>query len=82
MYMKIDFISLLQITIDFFQGGQSDAKDFLLFYYYGGMIYTALKNYERALYLYEVVSVSFLFSLDKYLRPNYFWAKNRKAISP
>ncbi|XP_058792500.1 COP9 signalosome complex subunit 3 [Phymastichus coffea] len=31
-----------------------DAKHFLLYFYYGGMIYTALKNYERALYFYEV----------------------------
>ncbi|KAK3091308.1 hypothetical protein FSP39_018814, partial [Pinctada imbricata] len=36
------------------EGGHYDAKDFLLYYYYGGMIYTALKNYERALYMYEV----------------------------
>ncbi|KAH8319490.1 hypothetical protein KR067_011754 [Drosophila pandora] len=32
----------------------NDAKYFLLYYYYGGMIYTALKNYERALYFFEV----------------------------
>lgn len=31
-----------------------DSKCFLLYYYYGGMIYTAMKNYERALYFYEV----------------------------
>jgi len=36
------------------EGGQYDAKHFLLYHYYGGMIYTALKNYERALYFYEV----------------------------
>lgn len=33
---------------------QYDAKHFLLYYYYGGMIYAALKNYERALYFFEV----------------------------
>ncbi|XP_058981884.1 COP9 signalosome complex subunit 3 isoform X2 [Musca domestica] len=32
----------------------NDAKYFLLYYYYGGMIYTAMKNYERALYFFEV----------------------------
>ncbi|SPP76880.1 COP9 signalosome complex subunit 3 isoform X2 [Drosophila guanche] len=32
----------------------NDAKYFLLFYYYGGMIYTAVKNYDRALYFFEV----------------------------
>lgn len=34
--------------------GCFDAKYFLLYYYYGGMIYTALKNYDRALYFFEV----------------------------
>lgn len=34
--------------------GQFDSKYFLLYYYYGGMIYTALKNYDRALYFFEV----------------------------
>lgn len=36
------------------EGGQFDSKYFLLYYYYGGMIYTALKNYDRALYCFEV----------------------------
>jgi COP9 signalosome complex subunit 3 len=35
---------------------QQDAttKYFLLYYYYGGMIYTAIKDYDRALYFFEV----------------------------
>ncbi|KAI8796795.1 COP9 signalosome complex subunit 3-like isoform X1 [Biomphalaria glabrata] len=37
------------------EGGRFDAKDYLLYYYYGGMIYLALKNYERALYCFEIV---------------------------
>lgn len=32
----------------------STTKYFLLYYYYGGMIYTAVKNYDRALYHFEV----------------------------
>ncbi|KAK2156684.1 hypothetical protein LSH36_207g03003 [Paralvinella palmiformis] len=36
------------------EGGQYDAKSFLLYYYYGGMIYTALKHYDRALYYFEI----------------------------
>ncbi|XP_004927872.1 COP9 signalosome complex subunit 3 isoform X1 [Bombyx mandarina] len=36
-------------------GGINDSKHFLLYYYYGGMIYTAMKNYDRALYFFEVV---------------------------
>lgn len=30
-------------------------KLFLLYYYYGGMIYTGLKKFERALHFFEVV---------------------------
>lgn len=32
----------------------ADARYFLLYYYYGGMIYLAMKNPERALYCFEV----------------------------
>lgn len=30
-----------------------DVKFFLQYYYYGGMIYASLKNFERALYFFE-----------------------------
>lgn len=36
------------------ENGYFDAKHFLLYYYYGGVIYAALKNYERSLYFFEV----------------------------
>ncbi|KAG1674089.1 COP9 signalosome complex subunit 3 [Nymphon striatum] len=36
------------------KGGQFDVKDFLLYYYYGGMIYVALKEFDRAIYFFEV----------------------------
>lgn len=36
-------------------GGIFDSKHFLLYYYYGGMIYAALKNFDRSLYFFEVV---------------------------
>ncbi|XP_072168600.1 COP9 signalosome complex subunit 3-like [Diadema setosum] len=36
------------------EGGHFDATHFLCFYYYGGMIYTALKNWDRAAYFFEV----------------------------
>lgn len=36
------------------QDSNQDARYLLLYYYYGGMIYTAMKNYERALYFFEV----------------------------
>lgn len=47
-YLDIDVTEISK------EGGQYDAKHFLLYYYYGGMIFTALKNYERALYFFEV----------------------------
>jgi len=36
------------------ENGQFDAVYLLMFYYYGGCIYTALKKFERALYFFEV----------------------------
>lgn len=36
------------------QRGSYDVKHFLLYYYYGGMIYTAVKNYDRAQYFFRV----------------------------
>ncbi|GAB1599976.1 COP9 signalosome complex subunit 3-like [Argonauta hians] len=47
-FLNVDFVDIGN------EGGHYDAKDFLLYYYYGGMIYTALKNYDRALYFFEV----------------------------
>ncbi|CAH1155598.1 unnamed protein product [Phaedon cochleariae] len=35
-------------------GSQFDSKYFLLYYYYGGMIYLAVRNLDRALYFFEV----------------------------
>jgi len=39
--------------IDIAKEATQDPKYILLFFYYGGMIFTALKKYERALYYYE-----------------------------
>ncbi|XP_033108007.1 COP9 signalosome complex subunit 3-like [Anneissia japonica] len=36
------------------RGGQSDVSYFLCYYYYGGMIYTAVKNWSRSCYFFEV----------------------------
>lgn len=41
------------------ENGAYDAKHFLCYYYYGGMIYTGLKNFERALYFYEQVNIDY-----------------------
>lgn len=35
-------------------GCNFDAKYYLLYYYYGGMIYLAVRNLDRALYFFEV----------------------------
>lgn len=47
------------------QSGQYDAKHFLLYYYYGGMIYTALKNYEQAVFFFENVNIKHLRSFTE-----------------
>jgi len=36
------------------EGAGFDAKNFLTYYYYGGMIYTGLKKFERAIYFFEI----------------------------
>lgn len=40
--------------VPLYQDPNQDARYFLLYYYYGGMIYTAMKDYDRALYFFEV----------------------------
>lgn len=47
------------------QSGQYDAKHFLLYYYYGGIIYTALKNYEQAVFFFENVNIKHLRSFTE-----------------
>lgn len=49
VYLEPDVTSIA--TTD---DSNQDAKYFLLYYYYGGMVYTALKNYDRGLYFFEV----------------------------
>ncbi|KAG9508932.1 COP9 signalosome complex subunit 3, partial [Fragariocoptes setiger] len=37
------------------EDGHFDVKHLLLYYYYGGLIYAGMKNYDRALYFFEAV---------------------------
>merc|ERR1712107_791610 len=46
--------SLTQTSTLFVENGQFDAIYLLLYYYYGGCIYSALKNFDRALFFFEV----------------------------
>uniref|UniRef100_A0A2I3HMN1 COP9 signalosome complex subunit 3 N-terminal helical repeats domain-containing protein n=1 Tax=Nomascus leucogenys TaxID=61853 RepID=A0A2I3HMN1_NOMLE len=46
-YLDVDMMDICK------ENGAYDAKHFFCYYYYGGMIYTGLKNFERALYFYE-----------------------------
>ncbi|MFT7797979.1 COP9 signalosome complex subunit 3 [Arapaima gigas] len=46
-YLDLDIMDICR------ENGAYDAKHFLCYYYYGGMIHTGLKNFERALYFYE-----------------------------
>ncbi|TGZ59262.1 hypothetical protein CRM22_009177 [Opisthorchis felineus] len=41
-----------------------DQKDYLLYFYYGGMIYGALKNWERALHFFELCLIIPSFSVS------------------
>lgn len=52
-FLELDMMDICK------ENGAYDAKHFLCYYYYGGMIYTGLKNFERALYFYEQVRSSF-----------------------
>ncbi len=56
-FLELDMMDICK------ENGAYDAKHFLCYYYYGGMIYTGLKNFERALYFYEQVLCCALWSL-------------------
>lgn len=49
-FLEIDYIEILKID-----DKEEDVKHVLLYYYYGGLIYAAIKNFERASYFFEVV---------------------------
>nr|CAG4638397.1 EOG090X04TU [Cyclestheria hislopi] len=49
----IQFLDV-DITDISLENGHFDPKHFLLYYYYGGVIYASLKNYQRSLYFFEV----------------------------
>uniref|UniRef100_A0A8C1A1T9 COP9 signalosome complex subunit 3 n=2 Tax=Cyprinus carpio TaxID=7962 RepID=A0A8C1A1T9_CYPCA len=46
-FLELDMMDICK------ENGAYDAKHFLCYYYYGGMIYTGLKDFERALYCFE-----------------------------
>lgn len=50
----LDFLDV-DITDINKENGVFDVEHFLLYYHYGGMIYAAVKNFERALYFFEAV---------------------------
>lgn len=56
-FLELDMMDICK------ENGAYDAKHFLCYYYYGGMIYTGLKNFERALYFYEQVRCCTFMSL-------------------
>lgn len=58
-YLDVDMMDICK------ENGAYDAKHFLCYYYYGGMIYTGLKNFERALYFYEQVTWNEPVSLER-----------------
>lgn len=48
-FLELDMMDICK------ENGAYDAKHFLCYYYYGGMIYMGLKDFDRALYFYEQV---------------------------
>ncbi|KAJ8972781.1 hypothetical protein NQ317_009234 [Molorchus minor] len=52
--LDIDITGICQEITHNPNGPQFDAKYFLLYYYYGGMIYLAIHNLDRAFYFFEV----------------------------
>ncbi|KAF5279749.1 hypothetical protein FQA39_LY05439 [Lamprigera yunnana] len=52
--LEIDITGICQEINQGQSGSHFDAKYFLLYYYYGGMIYLAVRNLDRALYFLEV----------------------------
>lgn len=52
--LEIDITGICQENVQGQSGSHFDAKYFLLYYYYGGMIYLALRNLDRSLYFLEV----------------------------
>ncbi|CAG9862126.1 unnamed protein product [Phyllotreta striolata] len=52
--LNIDITGICQELAQNPNGPQFDSKYFLLYYYYGGMIYLAVRNLDRALYFFEV----------------------------
>lgn len=53
--LDVDIVSISpEVTGSGLSNPQFDAKYFLLYYYYGGKIYLALRNLDRALYFFEV----------------------------
>lgn len=52
--LDIDITGICQENVQGQTGSHFDAKYFLLYYYYGGMIYLALRNLDRSLYFLEV----------------------------
>lgn len=63
-YLELDMMDICK------ENGAYDAKHFLCYYYYGGMIYTGLKNFERALYFFEQVPVCIVFSIKTVHEPH------------
>nr|CAG4651763.1 EOG090X04TU [Triops cancriformis] len=51
-FLDIDIVDISQ------ENGHFDSKHFLLYYYYSGLIYAGLKQWERALYFFEVAVVT------------------------
>ncbi|XP_059475246.1 COP9 signalosome complex subunit 3 [Neocloeon triangulifer] len=69
--LDIDITSILPEFDPPVQGHQFDAEHFLRYFYYGGMIYTAVKQYKRALYFFEVALTTPSFAVSHIMLESY-----------
>jgi len=69
--LDVDITSILPEFDPPAQGHQFEAEHFLRYFYYGGMIYTAVKQYDRALYFYEVALTTPSFAVSHIMLESY-----------
>lgn len=61
----------IEITDISKEGGHFDVKYFLLYYYYGGVIYTIQKRFDRALYFFEAVLITHSLAISHIMQAAY-----------
>jgi COP9 signalosome complex subunit 3 len=69
--LDVDVTSILPEMDPPAQGHQFDAEHFLRYFYYGGMVYAAVKQYDRSLYFFEVALTTPSFAVSHIMLESY-----------